>query len=213
MSESDSFRVGHSDRDQAKSDLRRAHAEGRLSDDELDERLERAGAAVTVGDINSLFIDLPRSSTDLVTAPGAMAAPLGAGGHREPGYSLGDPLNLSAPMTAEKRGGSWVVPPFIRAHAILERVVLDCLLARAAAEVIDLEVIPGAEKVLLILPEGWAVDTSRLSSGLGGTVKSTVAREPSWGSPLIVVRGSVGLGVFKARHANRWDKRRNKLDR
>jgi Domain of unknown function (DUF1707) len=53
-------RASDAERDRAADALRRHHAEGRLSTDELDERTGRAYAATTLGELDQLFADLPR---------------------------------------------------------------------------------------------------------------------------------------------------------
>jgi hypothetical protein len=53
-------RASDAERDRAADALRRHHADGRLSTDELEERTGRAYAAPTLGDLDQLFADLPR---------------------------------------------------------------------------------------------------------------------------------------------------------
>ena len=53
-------RASDAERDRAADALRRHHADGRLSTEELEERTGRAYAATTLGDLDQLFADLPR---------------------------------------------------------------------------------------------------------------------------------------------------------
>ena len=53
-------RASDAEREGAADALRRHHADGRLSTDELEERMGRAYAATTLGDLDQLFADLPR---------------------------------------------------------------------------------------------------------------------------------------------------------
>ncbi|MFT3861360.1 hypothetical protein [Micropruina sp.] len=99
------------------------------------------------------------------------------------------------------------MPPFLQVQGLADNVRLDCLQARSSSEVIDLEVLPGVGTVLVIVPEGWGVQCDRLGR-TWGAVSCTVPSQASWGNPLIVARGSVGLGKFKARGANWFDRRR-----
>lgn len=55
------MRVSDAEREAAASELREHFASGRLDSDELNERLGRAFAAKTRGDLNALFTDLPSS--------------------------------------------------------------------------------------------------------------------------------------------------------
>ena len=99
------------------------------------------------------------------------------------------------------------MPPFMRINQGLGGVKLDCLEAMPASDLIEIEVIGGAGSILLVLPDGWAVDTDRLAKAWGSkSVK--VSREPAPGKPLLVIYGSLGMGSFKVRGPNRVDQRR-----
>ncbi|MGV8910436.1 MAG: DUF1707 SHOCT-like domain-containing protein [Propionicimonas sp.] len=195
--------VGQADREQVIGELRRAAEDGRLAPSELDERTERTRAARNFADLGALVADLgsPRA-----WAAGGLAARVPAGLVMA-GYSPADPLELSAGRTASHRGGPWTVPPFLSIQASFDTVRINCLQARPAAELIDLEVHAGAATVVLILPGGWAVNTDRLSKGIG-TIRVKVPELPAPGCPIFVVRGSVGIGTFKARGASRHELRR-----
>ena len=54
------LRASDAERERAAETLRRHHADGRLTTDELEERTGRAYAATTLGDLDQLFGDLPR---------------------------------------------------------------------------------------------------------------------------------------------------------
>lgn len=220
------LRVGHVEREGAIAELQRAAADGKLSPDELEERTALARAARTYADLDALLADLrapgPVPPTPSVTLqqveaypppaypnPGYPNASMPAG---PPGFSPHDPMIVNAGFTGAKKTGSWDVPPFLQVQALADTVRLDCLQARATSEVIDLEVLPGAGTVLIVVPEGWAVQADRLGK-TWGSVNSKVPSQPAWGNPLIVARGSVGLGSFKARGANWFDRRRLGQDR
>lgn len=55
------MRVSDAEREAAAAELREHFAAGRLDQDELNERLDRAFAAKTRADLNALFTDLPSS--------------------------------------------------------------------------------------------------------------------------------------------------------
>ena len=59
------MRAGDADRDTTISLLREAFAEGRLSQDEFDDRLDRAHAARTYADLAQLTLDLPVSASNV----------------------------------------------------------------------------------------------------------------------------------------------------
>jgi hypothetical protein len=57
------MRVGHAERDAVAAELREHYAAGRLTLDELNERLDKVFAAKTKGDLNALMTDLPSGTT------------------------------------------------------------------------------------------------------------------------------------------------------
>ena len=216
------LRVGNAERDAAVAELQRAASEGKLAPDELAERTGAARAARTYGDLDALLADLrPPSATPppvqlqqveaYPATPGMPYRPVPSP-TAPPGFSPADPLVINAGFTGAKRTGQWEVLPFLQVQALADTVRLDCLQATSKTEVIDLEVLPGAGTVLVIVPEGWGVMCDRLGK-TWGSVSSKVPSQASWGNPLIVARGSVGLGSFKARGANWFDRRRLGQDR
>jgi hypothetical protein len=56
------MRVGDAERDAAANELREHFASGRLTQDELNERLDQTFAAKTRGDLSALFTDLPSAT-------------------------------------------------------------------------------------------------------------------------------------------------------
>jgi hypothetical protein len=100
-----SLRASDSDREQVAERLRHATAEGRLSTDELEERVGALYGARTYGELDALVADLPvansparlRDGFPQWTLPaGAVALVLGllgllAGADRHPGLNVGDP--------------------------------------------------------------------------------------------------------------------------
>ena len=197
------IRVGHRERDAVVAALQEAAGDGRLSMAELDDRLDAALQAKTYADLDVLVADLSVElpSRALTTAQPHARRPPSAG------YSREDPLRLDGGMSSEKRGGVWTVPPFMLINQGLGSVKLNCLEATPAAQLIEIEVIGGAGSIVLVLPEGWAVDADRLSKSWGS--KSVdVPREPAPGKPLLLIYGALGLGSFKVRSANRFDQRR-----
>ena len=63
------IRASDDDRDRTASLLREHHAAGRLTPEEFSERLDKAFAARTVGELDELLTDLP--SIDLYRLPDA----------------------------------------------------------------------------------------------------------------------------------------------
>jgi hypothetical protein len=81
MASGNEMRVGDAEREAAAAELREHYASGRLTLDELNERVDKALAAKTRGDLNALMTDLPSAR------PGGPGSPhwSAAGGQAGPG--------------------------------------------------------------------------------------------------------------------------------
>jgi len=92
----ENIRISDADRERVAERLREHYAQGRLTADELDERLTAAFNAKTYGDLRTVMADLPEPET--VGAPGAAnptEAPWGAapgGWPSPPWYAGGRPV-------------------------------------------------------------------------------------------------------------------------
>ena len=97
------LRVSDADREQAAEVLRQAAGDGRITFDELDQRLDAAYAARTYGDLTEVTADLPAPAS---SGPGrwprlrARSRPPGSAGNRDPG----SPSRSWAGWTAAGRG-------------------------------------------------------------------------------------------------------------
>lgn len=202
MTDADRIRIGHAERDEAVEALRVAAGEGRLTLDELDERIEGALRARTRGDLRGVLDDLlPPHALGAVVAPVAHSGtPVGA-----PGWSWEDPLVLTARWDDVARAGAWEVPPFLELNPVAATVKLNFVDARAPHEIIDVHLLGGAGDAVLVVPQEWGADISRVQRGGLGTVKTQVSDRPNGRHPLMIVRGRVGLGNLRVRHPNRLD--------
>jgi hypothetical protein len=174
---------GSQDLAHARAALRSMAEQGLIEPSQLDDRL----AALESGD------------QAMVALAGSAVLPAG--------YLPDDPLVLSAGMSNEERSGVWTIPPYLKIHAGTGNVRLNCLKATPAAPVIQVELSGGLGSVLLVLPDGWAVNVDRVDKGMGSLMLK-VPNVPAEGCPLFVVRGSLAVGDFRARPASRWDLRR-----
>ncbi|SDE68945.1 protein of unknown function [Blastococcus fimeti] len=94
MAHAPELRAGDADRQAAADRLRAAHDEGRLDLHEYDRRLAEAYAAVTYGDLERLFTDLPLRAPAPVHSVASSAAVARAAGASVVGRSAGFPLAL-----------------------------------------------------------------------------------------------------------------------
>lgn len=194
-----SLRIGHAERDRAIEVLRDAAGDGRLTLDELDERIASAMAARTADDLAGVLADLVPGGALVSLIDPAAVVPSGVAGS-----SWDNPLVLTARWDDVLRAGPWEVPPFLEVNPVAANVKLEFVDARIASPVVDISVVGGAGDLVVIVPDGFGVDTTHVVSRLG-TVKSQVAQRPLAGRPLVVVRGELKLGGIRVRHPNRFD--------
>jgi len=101
MAAGNEMRVGDAEREAAAAELREHYASGRLTLDELNERVDKAFAAKTRGDLNTVMTDLPSAR------PGwSGAGTAGASGTSQPGGSFG-PSGPFGPSGALGAGSGW----------------------------------------------------------------------------------------------------------
>lgn len=74
------MRVGDAEREAAAAEVREHFASGRLTQDELNQRLDQTFAAKTRGDLNAVFTDLPSAGWRDATADGGRSTGAGYGG-------------------------------------------------------------------------------------------------------------------------------------
>jgi len=199
------LRIGDRERDQVAAVLQQALAEGRITLDELDVRLDAVLRARTFADLDPLVVDLPVEppSVALTRPPARVQRRLPAG----PGHSPGDRLLLNAGWSNVTRRGRWEVPPFLRVDAGMATVNLNCLQAVPLGPVIDVEVAASMGTVRIVLPDTWAANADRLGSSWG-VARIKVGSVPAPAAPLVLLHGSVGWGWLTVRYANRFDRRR-----
>lgn len=181
------LRASHQDRDRVVEILRVAAGDGRLTSDELDERLEVALTARTFGELAALTTDLPATGR----AVGA-AVP-------EPK----DVIRLDCHSGSAKRDGRWVVPRRIEVQVTSGEVKLDFTEAIIAQPLLKIDAEVSSGRLLLVTKPGIIVDADDVVVR-SGEVK---VRAP-WGPDVPVtlrleVSGKVGSGSIKARPPRR----------
>ena len=184
------MRAGDRDQEAVTEVLREACGEGRLSVPELEERLELAYAARTLGQLDALVADLPH---------GLSSQP--AGSHLVPTDA---PLTIAAGMSNETRTGRWVVPQSLIVRAHLGNVKLDFTTALISHHRLNVDIRADAGTVVLVVPHGWRVDTDMVRRGVG-SVKNRVD-QPLHGDVEVIVTGLTAMGNLVAPHPRpvRW---------
>jgi Domain of unknown function (DUF1707)/Cell wall-active antibiotics response 4TMS YvqF len=180
------LRAADTDRDQTAEALRRAAAEGRITFEELDERIGRAYAAKTFADLQALTSDLP--------GPGVRAPAPATPRYLPPDVPVGTPApSFSvAVMSGAKRAGPWVVPPSYTAVAIMGGVELDLRYARLAAAEVTIQAFCLMGGVSITVPEDMDVDVSGI--GFMGGFDHHASGPGAPGAPRLRVVGFAMMG-------------------
>jgi hypothetical protein len=148
------MRVSDSDREQAADVLREAAGHGRISMDELDERLELAYAAKTYADLAAVTRDLPGP----VQAPGpvqpAMAGRIG--GTPRSKFSI-------AILSGARRKGRWVVPRNYVGVAVMGGIELDLREAQFSEPEVTIHAYTLMGGIEITVPEDVDVDVSGIA--------------------------------------------------
>jgi DUF1707 SHOCT-like domain len=188
------LRASHQDRDQVVEQLRVAAGDGRLTAEELDERLETALTARTYGELEMVIRDLP-------TVPGAAPAP--------PPVAK-DLVRLQTDHGNIQRVGPWVVPHRLEVESRSGNVVIDFTQAVITQPTLDLTVSIRSGNLVLIVPPEVAVDVDSIATR-NGNVWQRVRREPDAPVKLLVtMSGNVRNGnvvVHDPRRAARGPRR------
>jgi hypothetical protein len=104
------IRASDADRDRTATLLREHHAEGRLTPEEFDHRLDRALAAKTIGELDALLADLPGIDLYRLPAAGIRPAPPGALRSRpaRAGTGAGPVAGRDPGTVSPQRTASWM---------------------------------------------------------------------------------------------------------
>jgi DUF1707 SHOCT-like domain len=178
------LRASHQDRDRVVEALRVAAGDGRLTAEELDQRLDLALTARTYSELAALTRDLPAARGPVA----GMLAP-------EPK----DVIRIQRQSGSARRDGRWLVPRRIEVRVSSGSVTLDfteAVITRPSLH-IDAEVSSGS--LTLVTRPGIVVDTDDVAVRSG----SVKIREP-WGPGVpatlhVTISGKVGSGRIIAR--------------
>jgi Domain of unknown function (DUF1707) len=146
------LRASHEDRDKVVEVLRVAAGDGRLTAEELDERLERALQARTYNELAVLTVDLPAVGGRAAVAP-----------QPDPSVQPKDLIRISTRSGHTERGGSWVVPKAMEVTVTSGSVKLDFTKAVITSRVLQIEADVHSGHLVLITRPGVIVDSDEVS--------------------------------------------------
>jgi hypothetical protein len=148
------LRASHTDRDEVVEQLRVAAGDGRLTPEELDDRLETALAARTYAELAALTADLPAARQQALVAP----------------QQARDLLRFDRRGGNVSQTGHWVVPARIEADIRGGRMKLDLTEAVIAYPTLAIDADVRGGSVILVVKPGIAVGANDLAIA-GGSVK------------------------------------------
>jgi len=173
-------RVSDPERDATIERLRDAAAEGRLTLEELTDRIEAASSAVMRSELVPLTADLP----------GAV------------GRSRSEPADVRK-VGDIKRKGAWVVPAECRLRSYFGAVIVDLREATITAQELRIHARTPFGNIVLLVPEGVEVEVR--ANALIGKLKQQ--QSPAvHGAPRIILTGGTWFGDVKILHQRMWEK-------
>ena len=191
------MRVSDSDREQAAEVLREAAGHGRITMDELDERLGLAYAAKTYGDLAAVTRDLPQPAQAPV--PG-QSVPVGRiGGTPRSKFSV-------AIMSGARRAGRWVLPRTYLSVAVMGGVELDLREAQFSEPEVTIHAYTVMGGIEITVPEDVDVDVSGIAFMGGFDHHASGPGAP--GAPRVRVLGFALMGGVDVRRKPLKDTRK-----
>ena len=182
------LRASHEDRDRVVELLRVSAGDGRLTAEELDERLEQAMTARTYGELARLVADLPAVGSAVGSAVSPATAP-----------RVKDVGRIDTRSGHVKRVERWVIPQRMEVKVTSGHVLLDFTQAVITQPTLKLDVDVRSGHVKLLTRPGILVDADDVAVRSGH-----VRVKAPWGSEVpvqlrIEVTGKVGSGHLVAR--------------
>lgn len=187
------IRASDADRHRAAEVLRDAAADGRLTLDELQERLDGVFAAKTYAELERFTRDLPASGTSPAVASVTASSLIGG----TPGQSFSVAI-----MSGATRRGVWVVPEAYTAVAFMGGVQLDLRSARFAQREVTIRAFAVMGGVEVIVPDDITVIVEGIGI-MGGFDDTGSHSDPLPGSPIVRVTGFAFWGGVEVKRKPR----------
>jgi Domain of unknown function (DUF1707) len=174
------LRVGDRERDAVVQRLQQAFAEGRLDDEEFDQRTRAALTARLSSDLVVLTRDLPAPSA----ASGAArpVAPGGAGGRAPGRFAI-------AYKNDVRRGGRWRVPERFRAIVYKGSGHIDLRAADLSAPVTTLYAVAYKSRIDVLVPLGVRLELDGFGVSKGWSAEEDLESRLPADAPVVHVRG------------------------
>jgi hypothetical protein len=178
------LRASDAERERTQELLRDAAAEGRLTFEELADRIDAAGRATTREELERLTADLPVGTGGAIVPP-ASTAPAAA------------PADTSSVFGDLRRAGEWTVPACSRWRTSFGDVTLDLREARVGAGETTIEAGTIFGDIQLLVPEGVRVEVR--AKTFFGSVRQEAGDAADPGAPRVVLTGGTWFGDVRVR--------------
>jgi hypothetical protein len=176
-----SLRASDAERDTTVQRLQVAFAEGRLTDEEFDDRMRTALAARTHAQLDELLLDLPTA-----TVPVAPRPPAPVTGPKPGRYAVAYKNSL-------RHAGRWRVPGTFRALVYKGSGLIDLRAAELTESVTTIFAVAYKSSIEVIVPPGIRVEVS----GVGATRDDDWSGDLAADAPIVHVRAFAYKGCVE----------------
>ena len=198
------LRASDADRERVANVLREAAGDGRLTMEELDERLDAVYAAKTYAELEPITRDLPAAGTAHAPVPAQSSA---VQDNRIGGVPTSE--GAFAILGGFSRKGDWVVPKDFTAFAFMAGGEIDLREARFAEPVVTIHVIAIMGGIQITVPEDVTVRVTGIGI-MGGFDHGASGTGPQDG-PTIVINGLALMGGVEVRRRPLKKSKRERL--
>jgi hypothetical protein len=200
------LRASDADRERVAETLREAAGDGRLTMDELDERLDAVYAAKTYAELVPITQDLPdHAGAASVPAPSRAAS----GDVRQYGGEATSHTAVAI-LGGFSRKGDWVVPKTFNAFMLLGGGELDLRDARFAEREVSIHVVAILGGCEITVPEDATVNVNGV--GIMGAFEHSAQGSGSPGGPVINISGVAFMGGVDVTRKPPKKSKRDKLE-
>ena len=179
--DSDAFRVGDRDREQAVAVLQDAVGGGYIDLGEFEERSQTVFAAKTRGELRAVLMDLPTAAALFPPARAVLADRL-----------IGDADTISVDWTTVRRRGRWEVPAHLTITGSMGVADLDLGQAVIPVTGCIIEVRASWSTIKLRLGDSIVARSDGFAGGSMSTLKDKSGPPTVSGGPVVEIRGNAG---------------------
>jgi len=193
-------RASDAERNAAIDRLRAAYVDGRIDQEEFDERSHAALTSKTIGQLERLFDDLPTGYVQRAVSA------VGQTPRVRPGQPTANRVSIAI-MSGVDRKGPWHVPASSTAFAMMGGINIDLRDAILSDQVTTITAVAFMGGIEIIVPPGMHVESSGIGF-MGAFENNAVINEhlpPE--APVLRVRGFALMGGVEIRTKERPDRR------